>query len=102
MATGNGPMASVMQILQMGRQAGSKVPNRMIRQIKVDRMMGVTLYAYRKVIHLGYDDYPRKYRMLAAILAQARRNRLVPDFSHIDLQDINRIVIKPVKQDLSE
>ena len=104
MTSGNVPMAAVMQILQLGRQAESKVPNRVIRRIKVDRSMGVTLYAFKKtkVIHLGYDYYARKYRMLATILAQVRRNRLVPDFTHIDLQDINRIVIKPVKQDPSE
>ena len=100
----HGPMGAVMQILNLGRPADSTVPNREIRQIKVDRSMGLTLYAFEqtKIIHLGYDDYPRKYRMLATILAQAKRKRLVPDFTRIDLQDINRIVIKPIKQDPSE
>ena len=97
-------MASVMQILQLGQKPGSTVPNRMIRQITVDRSMGLTLHAFKKtkVIRLGYDDYPRKYQMLATILAQVRRSRRVPDFSRIDLRDINRIVIKPVKQEPSE
>jgi cell division protein FtsQ len=103
-ASTQGPMAAVMQILNLGRRADSAVPNHKIRRIKVDRALGLTLYAFKrtKMIHLGYDDYPEKYRMLATILAQARRNRLVPDFTHIDLQDINRIVIKPVKQAPSE
>jgi cell division protein FtsQ len=100
----HGPMEAVMQILNLGRPTDSTIPNRKIRQIIVDRSMGVTLYAFKqtKIIQLGYDDYPRKYRMLATILAQAKRNRLVPDFTHIDLQDINRIVITPIKQDPSE
>ena len=98
-APDHGPMGAVVQILNLGRRAGSAVPNHKIRRIEVDRPMGLTLYAFKKTktIHLGYDDYPEKYRMLATILAQAKRNRLVPDFTHIDLQDINRIVIKPVE-----
>lgn len=96
-----GPLAAVMQILHLGERGGSTVPNRQIDLIKVDRKMGLTLHAFKrvKVINLGYDDYPRKYRMLATMLVRARRNRLVPDFTHIDLQDISRIVIKPAKQE---
>jgi len=98
-----GPMAEVMKVLKLGRSADSTVPNRRLGRIDVDRSMGLTLHAFNgtKVIHLGYGDYPEKYRMLATILAQAKRNRRVPDFSRIDLQDINRIVIKPVKPDPS-
>ena len=102
--TANEPMAATIQILKLGQRTESAVPNHRVQGIRVDRSIGLTLYAFKgtKIIHLGYDDYPEKYRMLATILTQAKRNRRVPDFTHIDLQDINRIVIKPVKQEPSE
>jgi cell division protein FtsQ len=98
-----GPVAAVMEVLKLGRSADSTVPNRRIGRIDVDRSMGLTLHAFNgtKVIHIGYGDYPEKYRMLATILARVKRDRRVPDFSRIDLQDINRIVIRPVKQNPS-
>ena len=82
---------------------GSAVPTRELKRIDVERSLGLTLHAFErpKTINLGYDDYPRKYRMLATMLAEAESNRLVPDFTHIDLQDINRVVIKPAKQNPS-
>lgn len=87
------PMAAVMQVLRLGREPGSALPNRLIRTIQVDPEMGLTLWAFDppKTIGLGYGDYPEKYR----VLARLRRDRRVPDFTHIDLQEINRIVIKP-------
>ena len=92
-----------MQVLGLGRVDGSSLPNRQLSLIEVDRAMGLTLHAFvkTKVINLGYEDYPEKYRMLATMLKEAKANRLVPDFTHIDLQDISRIVIKPAKQELS-
>ena len=91
------------EVLKLGRSADSTVPNRRIGRIDVDRSMGLTLHAFNgtKVIHIGYGHYPEKYRMLATILARVKRDRRVPDFSRIDLQDINRIVIRPVKQNPS-
>lgn len=99
-----GPLAAVMQVLHLGEGDQSTVPNRHIELIEVDRTMGLTLHAFEriKIINLGYDDYPRKYQMLATMLVRAKNNRRVPDFTHIDLQDISRIVIKPAKQEPSE
>ena len=57
-----------MRVLNLGQQTGSILPGRAIKLIAVDREMGLTVHAFKrtKVINLGYEDYPRKYRLLPA------------------------------------
>jgi cell division protein FtsQ len=89
---------AVMQVLQMGLQQGSILPNRFVRHIKVDRQIGLTLYAFDtfKAINLGYSDYPGKYHMLENLLSYLKRQPNILDFDRIDLNNLERVVVHPL------
>ncbi|MBT8364707.1 MAG: FtsQ-type POTRA domain-containing protein, partial [Deltaproteobacteria bacterium] len=93
------PFKAVMQALQLGRQQGSILPNRLVRQINVDRQIGLTVYAFDRVkaIYLGYGDYTSKYHMLANILSYLKRQRSIMDFDRIDLNNLKRVVVNPIR-----
>ena len=99
-AAGELPFEAVMQVLTLGRQASSILPNQKIRHIRVDRQSGITIEAFNqmKTIVLGYHDYPLKYTMLKNIMAYRNRGRGFPDFNRIDLNNVNRIVVNPVNE----
>ncbi len=96
----NDPFEAVMQVLRLGKQTRSILSNRNIRQIQVDREIGITLLAFKqiKTIVLGYDNYPHKFNMLKDILSQNKHRRSFPDFDRIDLNNVNRIVVNPVSK----
>jgi cell division protein FtsQ len=93
------PFEAVMQVLELGKRPGSILPNHLIRHISVDRQIGLTIYAFDrlKAIRLGYSDYIGKYHMLAKLFAYLKRQRSIFDFDRIDLNDLKRIVVNPVK-----
>jgi cell division protein FtsQ len=97
-AAGELPFEAVMQVLALGKEARSILPNQKIRHIQVDRHIGITIEAFNqmKTIVLGYHDYPQKYTMLKNIMAYRNRGRGFPDFNRIDLNNLNRIVVNPV------
>ena len=100
-STAQAPSASfqaVMQVLQLGLQQGSILPNRIVRQIKVDRQIGLTLFAFDgvKAINLGYSDYPVKYHMLANLFSYLKRQPNISDFDRIDLNNLERVVVHPL------
>ncbi len=90
---------AVMQVLQLGQQRASILPNQVIRRIQVDRQIGLTVYAFDrlKAINLGYNDYQGKYSMLAKLMAYLKRQRRIFDFDRIDLNNPQRVVVNPVK-----
>jgi cell division protein FtsQ len=94
----SGPFKAVMQVLQMGLQQGSILPNRLVRQIKVDQQIGLTLYAFDgiKAINLGYSDFPGKYHMLANLFSYLKRQPNILDFDRIDLNNLERVVVHPL------
>jgi len=96
----NDPFEAVMQVLRLGRQTRSVLSNRNIRQIKVDREIGITLVAFKqmKTIELGYYNYPLKFNMLKNILTYGKQRRSFPEFDRIDLNNVNRIVVNPVSK----
>jgi cell division protein FtsQ len=93
------PLEAVMQVLTLGKQAHSILPNRNIKQIRVDREIGITLEAFKKIktIVLGYHNYPLKYAMLKNILRYRKQKLNFPDFDRVDLNNVNRIVVNPVR-----
>ena len=95
----NDPFEAVMQVLLLGKKNRSIITNRNIRQIQVDREMGITLVAFKqmKTIVLGYHNYKLKFNMLKDILSN-RRRRSFPEFDRIDLNNVNRIVVNPVSK----
>ena len=95
------PFEAVMKVLGLGRQQGSILPNRSIRQIRVDRQIGLTLFAHDRIktINLGYDDYDGKYHMLAKLFSYLKRQRSGPDFDRIDLNNLNRVVVNSLRRE---
>jgi cell division protein FtsQ len=93
------PMDAVLQVLRMGRDSGSVLPTRELRSIQVDRELGLTLVAYAesRMIRLGYNDYPAKYRLLQDLLAFFRDQANLAAFERLDLTDMSRIIVNPVK-----
>jgi cell division protein FtsQ len=94
----NNPFEAVVQVLMLGRQTRSILSNRNIREIRVDREIGITIEAFEqmKTIVLGYGNYALKFNMLKNILAYGRQRHSFPDFNRIDLNNVNRIVVNPV------
>ena len=93
------PFKAVMQVLHLGMEQDSILPNQKIRRIRVDRQTGITVYAFDKIkaIYLGYSDYVSKYHMLSNLFSYFKRHRSISDFDRIDLNNIHRVVVNPVK-----
>lgn len=93
------PFRAVMQVLELGQKQGSILPNHLIRQISVDRQIGLTIHAFDqlKAISLGYSDYIRKYHMLAELFSYLKRQPSIFDFDRVDLNNLQRIVVNPTK-----
>ena len=98
-AVDSAPFRAVMQVLKLGQKQDSILPNNLIRQISVDRQIGLTIYAFDrlKAIRLGYSDYIAKYHMLAKLFRYFKQRRSIFDFDRIDLNNLQRIVVNPVK-----
>jgi cell division protein FtsQ len=98
------PLDAVMQVLALGCEQGSALPIRQIRTIQVDRELGITVVAFDpdRSIRLGYDDYPAKYHLLADLLAFFKAQPGPVDFDRIDLTDVNRVIVNPVKAELPQ
>ncbi|MEA3279706.1 MAG: FtsQ-type POTRA domain-containing protein [Thermodesulfobacteriota bacterium] len=90
---------AVMDVLRLGQKPGSIIPNRLINKIHVDREMGITLYAFdrEKLIKLGYNNFSGKYNRLRNVLYHINKQHGFPDFESIDLNNINRIVLNPIR-----
>ena len=94
---------AVMEVLRLGREPDSILPNTRIRKIRVNGQMGLTLYAFdqERVIKLGYNDYTNKYERLENVLFYLKKKKCFPDFNSIDLNHPDRIVVNPVKDESS-
>lgn len=92
------PFNAVMQVLQLGDEKESILPNQIIKHIRVDRQIGLTLYTVdrMKAINLGYNDYAGKYQMLESLFSYLKRQQSISDFDRIDLNNLNRIVLNPI------
>jgi cell division protein FtsQ len=92
---------AVMEVLNLGQKRGTPVPLGTIEKIKVDKEMGLILYAADSKtddlheIKLGYNDYPIKYKSLKKIYIYLKRTRGFLDFCSIDINNLNRIVLTP-------
>lgn len=98
------PYNSVMNVLRLGRQTGSIIPNSLIKKIKVDREMGITLQLTRRSkpdmsanqireIKLGYNNYPEKYDKLKRMISYLKKKQQLVNINFIDLNNLNRIVV---------
>ncbi len=90
---------AVMNVLQIGKDPDSVLPNALIRKICVDREMGITLYAgdQTREIKLGYGSFPDKYKRLKKVTMYLKNRHQVTDFQSIDLMNADRIVVSPME-----
>jgi len=95
------PLDAVMEILHLGLNKGSVLPNGHIKQIWVDKDIGLTLYPADTVreIKLGYHEYSNKYAVLRRVFKYIKNGKIkhFADFDSIDLNNLNRVVLVPVK-----
>jgi cell division protein FtsQ len=91
----DGPYAAVLNILKLGLEPETILPNSSIREISVDREVGLTLYAFTetKAIKLGFGNYPDKYRRLEKVTLYLKDRSRMVDFDSIDLMNAGRIVV---------
>jgi cell division protein FtsQ len=93
---------SVMEVLKLGSEPDSVVPNDMIRRIDVDRQIGLSLHTsdQEKMIKLGFDNYSEKYAQLKKVIFQLKDQYIFNDYNCIDLINPDRIVVYPAKNEL--
>ncbi len=93
------PFNAVIDVLQLGQKEESIIPNRLLKVIRVDREIGITLYAFNgiKAIKVGYNNYPDKYERLKNVLFYMEKGDMFLDFDTIDLNNLDRIVVNPVR-----
>jgi cell division protein FtsQ len=99
------PLNAVMEVLQLGQKTGTILTNDGIKQIRVDKNMGLTLYPTNIVreIRLGYHDFPKKYAVLRKVFDYIKNEKMkrFADVDSIDLNNLNRVVLVPVKNQKS-
>jgi len=93
------PYNAVMDILELGQKPESVIPIKLLKRIHVDREIGLTVYAFDRIkaIKIGYDDYTGKYAKLKNVLLFLKKRDGYSHLESIDLNNLNRIVINPIK-----
>ncbi|RTZ96585.1 MAG: hypothetical protein DSY90_10105 [Deltaproteobacteria bacterium] len=89
------PLAAVLSVLRMGNQPNSVIPNPILRELHVDREMGLTLVAFNAplVIRMGYSGYRAKYKVLSQVLTYLDSHPGALNVDWIDLNNPERIVM---------
>lgn len=92
---------SVVEVLKLGRETGSPVPLKAIEKIHIDKEAGIIVYTAKSdaaglhKIKLGYNDYRNKYKNLKKVYLYLKKERDFLNFSSIDINNINRVVLTP-------
>lgn len=95
------PFEAVMDILYLGQKPNSVIPNSLIQNIKVDREIGLTIYAPYfesgriNSIKIGYHEYASKYAGLKYVIRYLKNRPRFLRIESIDLNNLNRIVVNP-------
>jgi cell division protein FtsQ len=92
------PHKSVMNIVKLAQDPDGRLPLSQIKQILVDREIGLTLLSEgpARTIRLGYGDYDPKLDRLMDVRNYLKQQADLVIFDSIDLNHINRIVVKPM------
>jgi cell division protein FtsQ len=97
------PFEAAMNVLALGQNPESVLPNNRIKTIQVDRDIGLTIYAPDiasgrfNAIKIGFHDYPRKLAGLKNVLLYLKKDQELLQLDFIDLNKLNRIVVQPAK-----
>lgn len=88
---------AVMELLETDRRTGPTMPEFTIRQILVDREMGLTVSGGDRVrlVHMGYGNFEDKYRQLRNILVYIDDRSGYAGIDLIDMKSSDRIVVRP-------
>ena len=89
------PFSAVMAVLKLGRKTDSTIPIDQIDTIEVDRDIGLTIHMKDQdgAVHLGYYDYPSKYKLLEKVQVYFQNQAKDSSLRSIDLNNPNRIVV---------
>jgi cell division protein FtsQ len=89
------PFAAVLSVLRLGNKPDSVIPNPVLRELHVDREIGLTLVAFDQplVIRMGYTSYPAKYKVLSQVLTYLNKHPAALQVGWIDLNNPERIVL---------
>ena len=95
---------AVMKVLELGSNPQSILPNRVVKEIHVDKEIGLTIYVVDggAAIRLGYGNYPNKYRRLKQVLSYLGKKDEFKPLHAIDLNNVNRIILYPVRDAQTE
>ncbi len=90
-------LRAVTEVLRLSRLHGSILPPSVIHSIHADPEMGLTLSAFENglVIKLGFGGYESKFNRLRDLLSYFRYQVEPSKVACIDLNDLDRVVIRP-------
>jgi cell division protein FtsQ len=89
-------MTHVLDVLRISRAKGSTIPYKEIRQVHWDPEMGIHLIVWNKkrTLKLGIGSFEAKYSRLEQLLPRLKRNPNWRNFSILDLNNPDRIVMR--------
>ena len=92
------PHRAVMQILKLAPHDRVECFEGTIKEIHVDRQMGITLYMQEpdRVIKLGYGDYREKLNTLHAVLKHMEGKYHLTGFCSVDMMKNDCVVLSPI------
>ena len=91
---------AVMEILRLGGDQNSIIPNSNIERIIVDKEIGLSLQIREPMVRvaLGFGEYEKKIGRFAKISDHLARTEQEGVFAHVDIQNPDRVVARPVSQ----
>lgn len=91
------PHKAVMNIIQIAKVRDCSLPLSQIKQILVDREIGLTLLTSGNIrtVKLGYGDYEEKVRRMGEVSKFLKEKAKLEEIDTLDLHNLERIVVKP-------
>lgn len=92
------PLSAVVEWLLMGGRIHHILPEMTVKEIKVDREIGLTLLLSNedRWICLGYTDYNQKANRLRKIVSYLRNSSQLDEIQSIDLVNPDRVILRPL------
>jgi len=86
-----------MNIIQIAKVPDCSLPLSQIKQILVDREIGLTLLTSGSIrtVKLGYGDYEEKVRRMGEVSKFLKEKAKLNEIDTLDLHNLERIVVKP-------
>ncbi|MFA6009132.1 MAG: FtsQ-type POTRA domain-containing protein [Desulfobacteraceae bacterium] len=91
------PHKAVMNIIQIAKVPDCSLPLSQIKQILVDREIGLTLLTSGNIrtVKLGYGNYEEKVRRMGDVSKFLKEKAKLDEIDTLDLHNLERIVVKP-------